>query len=80
MAKELKGGSLEGYSDLALAMQRNKEKRSGILSYLEAKYGNGEDNDSGDDLVVKSKASTKRGKGKDNSSTTSKNSKRQKKQ
>ncbi|XP_067936560.1 dnaJ homolog subfamily C member 9-like [Watersipora subatra] len=54
-AKELNGGSLAGYNDLAVAMQRNKERRGGLLTYLEEKYGNIEDDDS---KVLESKPST----------------------
>lgn len=33
----------KGHDDLVLALQRTREKRGGIMSYLEEKYGNVED-------------------------------------
>lgn len=46
----MKGGSLDKYNDLALALKRNQEKRGNLLSYLEQKYAGAEDSDN--DLVV----------------------------
>lgn len=69
-AKQLKGGSLEGHNDLVLALQRNQEKRGGMLSYLEEKYANLDEHDEEDEGVEKSrkrskadKASSSTGKG-----------------
>lgn len=68
--KELKGGSLEGYNDLALAMQRNREKRGGLISYLEQKYANAEEED--EELEAKPKKQSKRTKAPPKGQSTSK--------
>jgi len=79
-AKELKGGSLEGYSDLVMALQRNQEKRGDISSYLEKKYASNQD----DDFVIsfgkeRKKRTKKQSTSKSSTSSKASASKRQKK-
>ena len=74
---ELQSGSKP--SDLVLAIQRNKGKRGGLISYLEEKYASKEgDEDSEDE--VKTKTSSKNKKRVKSSRTSSQppTSKRQK--